>query len=183
MQPGDEIRVDCTYQSLGRNTSTKYGESTSDEMCYGFITYYPSADKFTLCNQWRTVNICSNVPLQCDISSFYEMSATIYDTCGLNTCSKQCKLTVATLMSTGCVTGDMGRYFLTFSSNLMLYLFYLVDSCGLSLTSTTAAPATVKVTAATTSTSGTTSSMEMAVVPSIVICAFLILLTNVVKRW
>ncbi|XP_055861101.1 tyramine beta-hydroxylase-like [Biomphalaria glabrata] len=39
--PGDEIVTRCTYSTSKRNSSTMAGQSTSDEMCTGFLVYYP----------------------------------------------------------------------------------------------------------------------------------------------
>ncbi|KAH9503093.1 hypothetical protein Btru_069948 [Bulinus truncatus] len=38
---GDEIITRCTYTTANRNHSTFSGEGTYDEMCFGFITYFP----------------------------------------------------------------------------------------------------------------------------------------------
>ncbi|KAH9503094.1 hypothetical protein Btru_069949 [Bulinus truncatus] len=40
--PGDEIVTKCTYSTANRNHSTLSGEGTYDEMCFGFISYFPS---------------------------------------------------------------------------------------------------------------------------------------------
>ena len=37
---GDTIRTMCRWQN-GGDTSVKFGEATSDEMCFAFLTYYP----------------------------------------------------------------------------------------------------------------------------------------------
>ena len=39
--PGDELKMTCQYSSMNRNYTTKHGPGGNDEMCYGFITYYP----------------------------------------------------------------------------------------------------------------------------------------------
>ena len=60
LQPGDEIRVECVYESLTRNETTFYGDGTSDEMCFGIMSYYPAVSEFTYCGQWRQIDECSN---------------------------------------------------------------------------------------------------------------------------
>ncbi|KAJ3081408.1 hypothetical protein HK102_002360 [Quaeritorhiza haematococci] len=40
--PGDSLITTCTFDSTSRNTTTKWGESTEEEMCVNFITYYPA---------------------------------------------------------------------------------------------------------------------------------------------
>ena len=44
LEPGDELKTKCTYDSSGnqkRDKWTYYGDGTFDEMCYGFVNYYP----------------------------------------------------------------------------------------------------------------------------------------------
>ncbi|XP_070174485.1 tyramine beta-hydroxylase-like [Littorina saxatilis] len=40
--PGDEIRTTCTFNSATRSATTYYGDGTSNEMCFAFLTVYPS---------------------------------------------------------------------------------------------------------------------------------------------
>uniref|UniRef100_A0A2C9JLJ9 Copper type II ascorbate-dependent monooxygenase C-terminal domain-containing protein n=1 Tax=Biomphalaria glabrata TaxID=6526 RepID=A0A2C9JLJ9_BIOGL len=42
--PGDEIVSTCHYDTSTRPHSTFWGEATSDEMCFGFLTYYPKSN-------------------------------------------------------------------------------------------------------------------------------------------
>lgn len=35
--PGQQLRVNCTYDSTSLSTSTSFGEGSNDEMCFGFI--------------------------------------------------------------------------------------------------------------------------------------------------
>ena len=41
VEPGDELRVTCTYTSKNRGAFTYFGDATSEEMCYAIILYYP----------------------------------------------------------------------------------------------------------------------------------------------
>jgi hypothetical protein len=45
---GDTVRTMCRWKNPG-DTTVKFGEATSDEMCFAFLTYYPkiTAPKFT----------------------------------------------------------------------------------------------------------------------------------------
>lgn len=143
LQPGDEIRVDCMYQSTDKNTTTYYGEGTSDEMCFGFITYYPANDDFSYCGQWRTANVCSNMPVQCDITVFNELSTSIMAACKLDSCSNTCKYIMIAAVQTGCTTGDIGQFLMSISPQGMSYVFSLLNVCGISTTSmNTTTPAT-----------------------------------------
>ncbi|KAI9562633.1 hypothetical protein GHT06_010087 [Daphnia sinensis] len=47
MTKGDEILMRCTYSSLGKNTFTYAGLSSSDEMCNVYMMYYTNADNGT----------------------------------------------------------------------------------------------------------------------------------------
>lgn len=42
--PGDELISTCTYTTAQRPKSTLWGEATQDEMCFGFLTYYPKTN-------------------------------------------------------------------------------------------------------------------------------------------
>ncbi|ODM95966.1 hypothetical protein Ocin01_10716 [Orchesella cincta] len=46
--PGDIIMIECDYDTSDRETITYGGTSTRDEMCQGYITYYPKIP-LTLC--------------------------------------------------------------------------------------------------------------------------------------
>ena len=40
---GDEIITECTFSTQGKNINkyVHFGEGTNEEMCVGYITYYP----------------------------------------------------------------------------------------------------------------------------------------------
>jgi hypothetical protein len=40
-QSGDILRVTCTWDTTSRTTTTRFGEGTTDEMCYMFVPHYP----------------------------------------------------------------------------------------------------------------------------------------------
>nr|XP_015922103.2 DBH-like monooxygenase protein 1 isoform X2 [Parasteatoda tepidariorum] len=44
--PGDQITVECTYDSSDRMEPTFGGESTREEMCLAFLLYYPKIERF-----------------------------------------------------------------------------------------------------------------------------------------
>jgi len=59
IQPGDEIRTRCVYSSNNKSQVTYFGAGTDDEMCYAFITYYPTHHlPPTLCASWKSVQRC-----------------------------------------------------------------------------------------------------------------------------
>ena len=51
--PGDSLRTKCTYlHTLGeRSNINKFGEATTDEMCYNFLFYFPKSDAISQCIQ------------------------------------------------------------------------------------------------------------------------------------
>jgi len=52
IMPGDLLIHHCDWDSVGTNQVTTYGESTTNEMCYNFISYYPKI----LINECISVN-------------------------------------------------------------------------------------------------------------------------------
>ena len=40
---GDELEVECTFSTKGKDIDhyVHYGEGTKEEMCVGYVTYYP----------------------------------------------------------------------------------------------------------------------------------------------
>jgi dopamine beta-monooxygenase len=75
LKPGYEIEVKCVYDSTKRTTTTKYGEATSDEMCFGFIAYYPLVENLGFCGQMDSLPICpTKIGVgPCEISKIREL--------------------------------------------------------------------------------------------------------------
>lgn len=42
--PGDEMILECVYNSANRNVTTLGGEGSRDEMCFAYLHYYPATD-------------------------------------------------------------------------------------------------------------------------------------------
>ncbi|CAG2210324.1 unnamed protein product [Mytilus edulis] len=58
--PGDEIVTTCKFKSLSRPKTTFYGDATSDEMCFGFLAFYPAANMpFSTCTAWKDISMCN----------------------------------------------------------------------------------------------------------------------------
>lgn len=55
LEPGDELRTTCVYDTTKRKKTTYYGDGTYDEMCFGFIRYYPKlpANRQELCTAYE----------------------------------------------------------------------------------------------------------------------------------
>lgn len=49
IQPGDMLITRCTFNSMNKNVTTVGGMSTSNEMCYNFVAYYPKKDGVYTC--------------------------------------------------------------------------------------------------------------------------------------
>ncbi|KAJ3036678.1 hypothetical protein HK097_003775 [Rhizophlyctis rosea] len=58
--PGDQLITKCSYDSSGRNVSTTYGESTSNEMCFNFLLYWPRMKQFEYCLTDEVGGVCGN---------------------------------------------------------------------------------------------------------------------------
>lgn len=61
---GDEVKTECYFSSLRSNHSIFFGESTSDEMCLSFMTFYPNnvtqnvTEKLSRCIGVSGINEC-----------------------------------------------------------------------------------------------------------------------------
>lgn len=42
VKPGDVVRTTCHFKSTDKPFTTFEGEGTSDEMCFGFLSFYPA---------------------------------------------------------------------------------------------------------------------------------------------
>ena len=112
MMPGDEIKVDCVYNSLSRNTMTNYGEATTNEMCFGFITYYDAVASFEFCSQYQNVSFCSISDVaSCNVKILKNLMIQMSDPhmCPEAACSSGCRQLAASANATGCLTGDLGE--------------------------------------------------------------------------
>jgi len=49
IKAGDSLRVHCVYNSMGRNTTTNFGISTYNEMCFALLLYYPKIPNYSFC--------------------------------------------------------------------------------------------------------------------------------------
>jgi len=107
---GDEIKVTCNYQSLNKNTTTYWGEATTDEMCNGLIIVYPVVKGLRVCVQYNQLDICRlptdlNV-LGCNIMSLIYTAGVAGHVCDV-ICSSLCHSLFNNMRSTGCLDGDV----------------------------------------------------------------------------
>ena len=47
LQPGDQLRGTCIWDTTSRTGNTRFGEGTTDEMCYLFIAHYPPFGQYS----------------------------------------------------------------------------------------------------------------------------------------
>ncbi|KAK6166896.1 hypothetical protein SNE40_023501 [Patella caerulea] len=104
VQPGDVITTTCGFNSLDRDAVTNWGDATSDEMCYGFMTYYPKENVNKLfCNAFRSIPYCAVVDGNffegCELSKYFDdegpglekkqFALDLNDTC-FSSCTTEC---------------------------------------------------------------------------------------------
>ncbi|XP_060600292.1 dopamine beta-hydroxylase-like [Ruditapes philippinarum] len=128
IHPGDDIVTECTYKS-DKDKTIKFGAATSDEMCYGFLTYYPRQNFMqTLCIQWKSIQRCvrklpkfGGVYDGCEWRSFTEGSNKAVlaqgfskDICGYYNQNKQCNSNCTDfsqkILQHPCLKGDLGDF-------------------------------------------------------------------------
>jgi len=81
--PGDEVKTTCGYNSMSRKETVNFGQATSDEMCFAFLTVYP-ADAFPYfkwCSSHGPLTMCDmylaprpNIKYGCDYAQFVNLS-------------------------------------------------------------------------------------------------------------
>lgn len=97
VRPGDELRTTCRYNSMSRTKTTVWGDSTQQEMCYGFLYYYPAqALRDDDCVSFRGFIDCDNSTLNgCNPKKFWgeieSFMADVDASCAFHTCYAECK--------------------------------------------------------------------------------------------
>ncbi|ESO92083.1 hypothetical protein LOTGIDRAFT_233329 [Lottia gigantea] len=129
VRPGDTLSTTCTFDSRSRNTTTYFGDATSAEMCYGFITYYPkeNVDK-EFCTAWETLPNCFlEGDLDEDTKFFYKgcnaytfrrlgnvdgFNFTILSSTCIGGCPTECKAYLDTMFEHPCMIEEQLRSYL-----------------------------------------------------------------------
>lgn len=130
MQPGDSLTTSCTYKSVSRQTTTLFGESTFDEMCFGLFYYYPAANVNNwACIAFKSISDCeqsSGNVNGCSVNDFHnygiqasiDRRTDIMKNCPLfSVCSYQCLSTQMAYKSDPCMTGDVYDLIISRNSN------------------------------------------------------------------
>lgn len=131
LQPGDEIRTTCTFRRPTSGSPVCYGKATSDEMCFGFLTYFPlqRSLSYPWCTSRRDLISCERTlpalwdrPIRgCAWRSFIrppspealDIIGKVLGTCYWSqrlVCSPPCRTLLAQIRKHPCFTGDMGYY-------------------------------------------------------------------------
>lgn len=61
LSPGDELRTTCVYDSTSRDVTTRAGSGYREEMCFGFLTFYPKQavnNGDNTCTSWKELPFC-----------------------------------------------------------------------------------------------------------------------------
>nr|KAG5692212.1 hypothetical protein BaRGS_009812 [Batillaria attramentaria] len=82
---------------MSRSKTAEFGDSTQQEMCFGFLTYYPAqAVSEDSCSSFRNFSYCDASTLNgCDPGKFWRevgpLWANISSTCSFHSCFPECK--------------------------------------------------------------------------------------------
>ncbi|KAL3870712.1 hypothetical protein ACJMK2_038756 [Sinanodonta woodiana] len=154
VQPGDTFKTTCVFRSTSRVTTTSYGKNALNEICFGFLEYYPK-ENFSnpVCIQWSNVSTCDwekDVIQGCrhkDIfsSSFTEWKVvykSVTENCvPLGNCQQECVGVVKNIKGHPCFHGDMDKHQrqkavstddLALKSKLLEF-YAALDSCNVEL--------------------------------------------------
>lgn len=134
---------------MGKNRTVMKGEATSDEMCYGFLTFYPKENlKMERCTQWQDISeysIAMRDPLikKCNMWKFVRAEdpdtgafmESVFDKCNmLMGCKQECLDFLPEAMKNPCVNGSVGAFIrrLAVRRNMPTHfaMFTALDSCN-----------------------------------------------------
>ncbi|KAL3870619.1 hypothetical protein ACJMK2_038667 [Sinanodonta woodiana] len=154
VRPGDELKTTCVFKSTSRFKTTNFGLDTFNEMCYGFLTFYPRKH-FTLpvCRQWKNISTCDweKDEIQgCRYKDIFNMSipestainTTVMENCASHgNCQKECIAVVKNIRNRPCFKGDIDKYMRMNaisagdpnSQNAIMKFYAALDSCNVEL--------------------------------------------------
>ncbi|KAK3089057.1 hypothetical protein FSP39_000478 [Pinctada imbricata] len=151
--PGDEIRLTCGFQTKDRSKTVFSGEGTSDEMCYGFLTFYPLENiNYPHCVKWKSFDIVSLYTEteidNCGFKDFVnvthpttaELHRRVMTHCGyLGQCREECISIIKEVKQNPCMQGDI-NFFLREQARMrpelaqIALFFSAIDSCNTEIT-------------------------------------------------
>ncbi|XP_063446633.1 DBH-like monooxygenase protein 1 [Mytilus trossulus] len=145
--PGDEIVTTCKFKSLSRPKTTFFGDATSDEMCFGFLAFYPVANMpFTSCTAWKDIPVCNLIQKEHNYCKWFDFmfrnvneTKRVRDKVMANckpfgSCLSECKDTLQILFAEHpCMKGDVYEWIkdrsLKLDNKEMQAFIVAVDSC------------------------------------------------------
>ncbi|XP_060566803.1 dopamine beta-hydroxylase-like isoform X1 [Ruditapes philippinarum] len=150
------IQLKCHYKSTSKKTTTFWGESTSDEMCYTFLMYYPKNNWIgDECGSYKQYDTCSYDPdlRKGPVCDFMELAnythpktiartTRLYSTCEPGVCKDGCLDTVRDIFNDPCFQEhNLERQKSSMRSNngdpamksAIMEYFYRIDSCNAEL--------------------------------------------------
>ena len=151
---GDEVKVTCGFKTKDRPKTTFQGEGTSDEMCYGFLTFYPAENiQNPYCVSWKSVDVSRMWGEEvngCNVREFLDptnpntirLHQKILSHCAhLGLCLKECMNVVKEVKrSEPCLQGDIHDWLRNLARNddtltylPLALLFSALDSCNTEL--------------------------------------------------
>ncbi|XP_055897879.1 uncharacterized protein LOC106071279 isoform X2 [Biomphalaria glabrata] len=150
VNPGDELRTTCIFRRTFSPSPVCWGDATSDEMCFGFITYFPLLTKLShpWCTSHRSIPSCDRhlpglktTPIEgCNWWEFrnsshpntQRMFQGVYRECftkGHNlTCTDRCKKAVSPIVNHPCFKGHIGSYMLEKFRSENELVFNIIDA-------------------------------------------------------
>ena len=102
LKPGDVLRTTCHFATPNHNTTVFNGDGTREEMCYGFLTFYPVQNMpHHTCITWKSITLdkCDAASYQgCNFTTFQdaaafstsEIFANIMGVCDVSACVRVC---------------------------------------------------------------------------------------------
>lgn len=88
----DSFELVCTFDSTSRAINTTYGDATNDEMCFGFLQYFPKAGDLQ-CTQWGSYDLCTDDSTvcgpQCSLSVLFQNVTNLVNQ-GVRECDQSC---------------------------------------------------------------------------------------------
>ncbi|OWF52616.1 tyramine beta-hydroxylase-like [Mizuhopecten yessoensis] len=151
VKPGDEIKSTCTFRSVGRNKTTRFGEDSSHEMCFGFLVIHPLENlKVQDCLSWRELDTCKIYDFSSDfpvidgchyktlLNPFHpDLIALISNLRSLcrsfDVCTQECKHYVRGLLASNkCFSGvisDFLKYYTISQAPYFMEVWAALDSC------------------------------------------------------
>ncbi|KAJ8300822.1 hypothetical protein KUTeg_022341 [Tegillarca granosa] len=160
--PGDEIKTTCVFRSKNKKKTTFYGRATSDEMCFGFLMYYPQESvTHPYCGSWKSLPSCKiythykDYPVidKCQwlnmINISHPYTKAIID--GVNNncvpfgpCTPECIKEVQNIKNHACMNTDIGEYIkslvLQFKNMDLVDFFTGINSCSAEIARTNQTP-------------------------------------------